>query len=232
MSVVLKPGSFRRDPHPVGKLAATLLSVAAAGAADPARFRRGKAYVAERAVLRIEITPGVLRAQVAGSRGAPYEVLIGVASVAGPADGSDPDAYRSEMTRLVPDSDELMATCTCPDDSDLCKHAVATVLALADELTSRPELVLAWRCADGPAVGRRRRGAGAESRVAVPHEPPFDPFATTEWRSFAGDVAAVPDAPNVSSSPVRWRSAIDVTGVEDLVGQMLGYLDRTTRGLP
>jgi len=37
MSIVLVPGQFRGEPHPVGKLASTLLSVAVAGMADDPR---------------------------------------------------------------------------------------------------------------------------------------------------------------------------------------------------
>ena len=74
MSVIVIPGAFRREAHPVGKLAGTLLSVAVAGLADPPRFRRGKAYVAERAVARLDISSGVVEAVVMGSRPEPYHV--------------------------------------------------------------------------------------------------------------------------------------------------------------
>ena len=55
MSIVVVPGQFHAVPHPAGKLASTLLSVTVAGMADPARFRRGKTYVAEHAVSRLEV---------------------------------------------------------------------------------------------------------------------------------------------------------------------------------
>ena len=76
MSIVIRPGQFSGEPHPVGKLASTLLSVTLAGMADPPRFRRGKSYVADRAVTRLEISTGVLRATVLGSRSDPYEVIV------------------------------------------------------------------------------------------------------------------------------------------------------------
>ena len=44
----------------------SLAQMTVAGMADPARFRRGKAYVAEHSVSRLEISPGALAATVAG----------------------------------------------------------------------------------------------------------------------------------------------------------------------
>ena len=71
MSIVLVPGQFRGEPHPVGKLASALLSVSVAGMADPARFRRGKTYVLDGAVTRLEVSSGQLLATVVGSRATP-----------------------------------------------------------------------------------------------------------------------------------------------------------------
>ena len=43
-----------------------------------------------------------------------------------------------------------MAECTCPDDAwgGFCKHAVATLLVLADEVTAEPEVLNTWRSGD------------------------------------------------------------------------------------
>ena len=238
MSVIVKPGHFRRDPHPVGRLASTLLSVAVAGLADPARFRRGKAYASDGSVLRLEITPGVLRAQVAGSRGVPYDVIVAVNTVPEPADTTDPSAYRGDMTRLAPDGDDLISTCSCPDEGDPCKHAVAALLAFADECGPRPELILAWRCGDGPPVRRRARSTAERERRDNPSgshatppssaitRPAPDPFGTPEWAAFTGDPVAIPAAPAIPNTAVAWRSALDVTGIEDLIDDMLAQLRR------
>ncbi len=79
MSIVLLPGQFRGEPHPVGRLASTLLSVAVAGMADPPRFRRGKLYVAENGANQIsELT---LKGDTATVKvlGTGYQTATGVA---------------------------------------------------------------------------------------------------------------------------------------------------------
>ena len=134
MGVVLLPGQFRGDPHPVGRLASTLLSVAVAGMADPPRFRRGKLYVAEGAVTRLEVSPGQLIASVVGSRDEPYQVLAAVEMVARPP--GPIEALRQQLTRLTPEGGDLIVSCTCPDWEDPCKHAVAGLLAFAAELVA------------------------------------------------------------------------------------------------
>ena len=86
MSVVITPGPahLRREPTTAGRLAASLLSVTVAGLADPQRFRRGKGYLADNAVSRLELSEGVLLATVVGGRPEPYHVTITVEMVARP----------------------------------------------------------------------------------------------------------------------------------------------------
>lgn len=205
MSVVVVPGLFHGQPHPVGKLASTLLSVAVAGMADPARFRRGKAYVLEKAVTRLEVSPGRLVANVLGSRASPYQVIVAVRTVDRPLLGS-PEAFRQNINQLTPEADELAVSCTCPDWDDPCKHAVAALLAFANELVVRPELLVAWRCHEGGAASQRAKvGSRAKPRPApagpVPaRSAPVRPVARTpwerdEWRAFLG--AAPPPLPTV-----------------------------------
>ncbi|MCB0982578.1 MAG: SWIM zinc finger family protein, partial [Ilumatobacter sp.] len=145
MSIVIRPGHFHSEPHPAGKLATTLLSVTVAGMADPARFRRGKAYVADHAVTRLEVSSGTLRGSVQGSRAEPYEAIIATRLTARPRLGNA-ESLRTQLSQLVPQGGQLMVSCTCPDWDDPCKHAVATMLAFAEELTARPELLVEWRC--------------------------------------------------------------------------------------
>jgi hypothetical protein len=217
VSIVIRPGQFSGEPHPVGKLASTLLSVTLAGMADPPRFRRGKSYVADRAVTRLEISTGVLRATVLGSRSDPYEVIVTVTVVDRPTLGNA-DSLRPLLARLTPESADLMVSCTCPDWDEPCKHAVAAVLAFANELTTRPELLLEWRChpADTPPerarVGSRTPRPGERHLRLAPQPPsrpaprkaapvPVSPWATPEWQQFLGQVP-FPDAPAVHTDPV------------------------------
>jgi len=218
MTIMLVPGQFRGEPHPVGKLASTLLAVAVAGLADPARFRRGKVYITEGMVSRLQLTPGQLVATVDGSRSAAYQVYVVVRTVERP-DVSTPELLRAQINRLTPEGRELMISCTCPDDADPCKHAVAALLAFAGELVSRPELLVEWRCGaagEVPAraqVGSRARASERHLRLAPPlrgerlrqPEPP-SPWEAEEWTTFLGPLP--PEAPKVPAEPVQVRRAM------------------------
>ena len=218
MTVVLVPGQFRGEPHPVGKLASALLSVAVAGMADPARFRRGKSLVLDGSVTRLEVSTGQLSATVIGSRDAPYQVMVAVRPLERPDLGT-PEQLRTQINRLTPEGGELMMSCTCPDDADPCKHGVAALLAFAAELVSRPELVVEFRCVpaggDVPTraeVGSRARASerhlrwapAIKERVRAP-EPPA-PWENEEWVAFLG--ALPPTPPEVSLEPAKVRRAM------------------------
>ena len=221
MTIVVVPGQFHGQPHAVGKLASTLLSVAVAGMADPARFRRGKAYVTDHSVTRLQISPGRLVANVSGSRESPYQVIIAVRTIERPVLGS-PEAFRQQINHLTPTAADLTVSCTCPDWDDPCKHAVAALLAFANELVVRPELLVEWRSAHGgEGEGRARLGSRAtrsgerhlrlatageapiaESRptVKAPAPPPPAVWETEVWQAFLGSPPpATPRVPNEAS---------------------------------
>lgn len=233
MSIVVVPGQFHAAPHPAGKLASTLLAVAVAGIADPARFRRGKRYVAEHAVHRLEIEPGTLTATVAGSEPRPYRVAIACTQI--PAfEQTGADALRLQLARLTPDAGDLFCTCSCMDDDDICKHVVAALLALAGELVNRPELLVQWRCATTgeaparPGVGSRARPAERHLRLAPPvaervAEP--SPWETPAWQAFLGTLP--PAVPEVPATPVSIGRAM--VGAIDLAAIVRSAL-ATLRG--
>jgi len=240
MSIVLLPGHFRGDPHPVGRLASTLLSVAVAGMADPPRFRRGKLYVAEGAVTRLELSPGQLIATVVGSRDEPYQVVAAVGMV--PRPPGPIESLRTQLTQLTPEGGELMVSCTCPDWDDPCKHAVAALLAFAAELVGRPELLLEWRCLAAPdgagspgraTVGSRAvrggerhlRLAHSGSRPPDPVATPHDPWATDDWRAFLGTLP-LPPSPPVERTQVQVRRSL--LGTIDLGSWVQSALDELT----
>ncbi len=183
------------DASEAGRLATTLLSVAVAGMAEPNRFRKGRAYVAERAVTRIDVDPGRLTGTVVGTRVDPYRVVVDVVSTTRAAEAIGAPA-RSEVMRLTPEPDDLVVQCTCPDDADPCKHSVAVLLAFANELGSRPELLVEWRCGTIEPAPRAVVGARARNerhlRLA-PAPAPESPFSNDEWRTFEGHgLPAVP----------------------------------------
>ena len=117
--------------HP-GRLPATMIRVLAAEMSDPQRFRRGKRYAADDAVLDITIEPGIVTCEVQGSRATPYIASLEVRQ----GDG-------------MPLRRDVSAHCSCPDDENFdrhaCKHVVATMLTFGDELMLEPRLLDLWR---------------------------------------------------------------------------------------
>ncbi len=221
MSIVITPGPshLRGEPAPAGRLAASLLSVTVAGLADPQRFRRGKTYLADNAISRLELSEGVLLATVAGHRPDPYYVTITVETMSRPEDlGQVPE--RSHVARLIPRGDDLLFSCTCPDWDDPCKHAVAAMLAFAGELSTRPELLAIWRC--GEIDGRERPKVGSRARAdrhlrLVQPAPPKSPFETPEWREFIGADLASPDCEVATESLALPTMQLDRTDVAEVI---------------
>lgn len=119
-------------PNPPGRLFGTMIKVLAAEISDQGRLSRGKQYWAEDAVIDIVVGHGAVTAEIQGSRPQPYVVTLEASSGTG-----------------VPGKRDLWVQCTCPDDigtgTDACKHTVAALFALSDEVTIEPELVDRWR---------------------------------------------------------------------------------------
>jgi hypothetical protein len=119
-------------PKPPGRLYGTMIKVLAAELSDQGRLSRGKQYWAEDAVVDIVVGHGAVTAEIQGNRSQPYIVTLEAAAGSG-----------------VPSKLDLWVQCTCPDDTgtgaDACKHAVAALFALSDEVTIEPELVERWR---------------------------------------------------------------------------------------
>jgi hypothetical protein len=185
-------------PNPPGRLAAAMLRALAAELADPGRFTRAKAYARDGAVVDIEIEPGVVRAEVQGSRYDPYLTELHVAAAVDARGGRD-------LVELVPDRNEIAATCTCPDAAASgdasCKHVLASLLVLADELTIEPDLLTRWRSGGSPARSPRP-AARAEpdadllegllgARGPLPTPPELPPRLPVAMPAAAGETAAV-----------------------------------------
>jgi len=232
MSIIIPaPGQSRAEPTPVGRLATTLLSVTVAGMADPARFRRGKAYVADRAVTRLEVDGGLLTASVLGSRSDAYRVVISVRTIERPTDLDSAQPQRTHITRLVPEGADIMVSCTCPDFDEPCKHAVATLLAFANELGARPELLVEWRCGTSDASLPQRATAGSRARadrhLRLVQPPVASPFDNDEWREFEGVHLSPPQWPALPDQPASvGAAALDAVDVGDVVRSALAELRR------
>lgn len=162
----MRPRShFGADPK--GRLPATMLRALAAELSDPTRFKRAKSYARDEAVFDIQIEPGVVRGMVQGSRSEPYETGVLVSPLP-PELRAAAEAGATSVVQLMPGRDDLAVSCTCPDVDTagvVCKHALATLLVFADEVSVEPALLTRWRSGAAlgrPSLGRTRAAARGE----------------------------------------------------------------------
>src|SRR5262245_35592902 len=173
--------------NPPGRLPATMIKVLAAELTDQGRLSRGKRYWAEDAVVDLVVGHGAVTAVIQGSRPDPYVVTIEATEGTG-----------------VPSKREVWITCTCPDDGEMeaCKHAVAALFALSDEVAIEPALLVRWRS------GSRRKPAGGALAEVVPlrrNEPQAAPARRTPEPEppdpVVEELAVLLAAPNGASPP-------------------------------
>jgi uncharacterized Zn finger protein len=165
-----------------------MIKVLAAELSDQGRLSRGKRYWSEDAVVDIVVGHGAVTAVIQGSRPDPYVVTIEATEGSG-----------------VPSKREVWITCTCPDDgeTEACKHAVAALFALSDEVAIEPGLLERWRTGSArrrPAAGDGlaqvvplRREQQPAVRAREPEPPPPDPIAD--------ELVMLLSAPNGAGAP-------------------------------
>ena len=234
------PGPRHDDADPVGKLATTLLSVTVAGMAEPGRFRRGRVYATQGAVVRLVLDPGVVRAEVQGSDPQAYDVEIRVPTIALLPD-MGPVPERNKVPRLIPDDDDISTWCSCPDADSPCKHAVAVLVRLATAFATRPELLVAWRCSDQPTQPHAEVGNRSQRRRhlrSVPnddtHQPtdgrpePPSPFDSEAWQAYTGQHLPEPGdwsaLITAQPAPVFGSLVVDRTDVGVMVRSMVDII--------
>jgi hypothetical protein len=171
-----------------------MVKVLAAELSDQGRLARGKRYWAEDAVVDLVVGHGAVTAVIQGSRPDPYVATIEAAAGSG-----------------VPGKRDVWITCTCPDDgtaTEACKHAVAALFALSDEIAIEPELLERWRAGSAsrprpqavptPEDAPRQQGLAEvvpirREPAARPPEPVRDPIAD--------EIAMLLSAPSGAPAP-------------------------------
>ncbi|MFV2083072.1 hypothetical protein [Micromonospora sp. LOL_021] len=145
------------------------------------RLTRGRSYARAGQVLALTVAPGVVTAQVQGSRPRPYQARIGLrrygdavwrrieGTLAGQAlysarllAGDLPpeleQVFAAAGAPLFPAGvDELAMSCSCPDAAVPCKHLAATCYLLAEEFDTDPFQILHWRGRDRATLLRQLR---------------------------------------------------------------------------
>ncbi len=134
-----------------------------------ARLTRGRTYARQGQVLKIDVSNGIVLAEVQGSRSRPYRVKIlfehwdeqtgnlvarTITSQAGLCAGllggempADLEGILMEQgIKLFPGAyKDISTSCSCPDWSNPCKHIAAVAYLLASEFDRDPFLILELR---------------------------------------------------------------------------------------
>ena len=130
---------------------------------------RGLSYARSGRVTELDIAPGLVYAQVQGSRSAPYAVEIRIpvfleaewaaveaamarregcldALLAGEMPAEIELVFRSANLSLFPAGvHEFETTCNCPDLANPCRHVAATYYVLSEAFAQDPFLLFRWR---------------------------------------------------------------------------------------
>lgn len=133
------------------------------------RLQRGRGYARAGQVLTLDVSAGLIAAQVQGSRKVPYLVTVdtttpndrqwrvvdaalrarvGLAAhlLAGEVPADLEDVFVHAKAPLFPVHwRDLRARCSCPDSANPCKHIAAVLYLFAERLEDDPWLLLQWR---------------------------------------------------------------------------------------
>jgi uncharacterized Zn finger protein len=164
------------------------------------RMQRGRRYARTGQVMEMQVSAGMVAAQVQGSRARPYLVTAALAVpgdeqweaivaamgakvgfVARLLDGEVPaeleEVFADAGVPLFPLAwSDVRATCSCPDWENPCKHIAAVLYVLADLLDSDPWLVLLLRGRERDALLDALAGGGSPVATPASDVAPWWPF--------------------------------------------------------
>nr|WP_233152664.1 SWIM zinc finger family protein [Mycobacterium sp. NS-7484] len=189
------------------------------------RLQRGRNYARRGQVISLDVGPGLVAAQVQGSRVRPYRARIGItafdksewaqieaalaqdalytaALLAGEMPADIEGVFDALDLPLFPaTARELSLDCSCPDSAVPCKHLAAAFYLLAEAFDEDPFAILAWRGRDRDDLLENLAAARAGGGSAVDRaEPAGRPLADCLDSFFVRQNTIPVSAPPVASS--------------------------------
>jgi len=205
---------------------------------DSARLGRGRTYARAGQVMSLEISPGLVKARVQGSRPTPYKVEMRLAPLndaqwekvtdamaeqavfaakllAGEMPQNIEEAFQAAGVPLFPQKAKDLATdCSCPDWANPCKHVAAVHYILGDQFDEDPFLIFRLRGRDRDAIiaGLRARRSTGAAEAPAPEEAARPETAPLEAASFWGS----------ADRPDGFRAQIRPPAIEEALLKRLG----------
>lgn len=203
-----------------------------------ARMQRGRRYARTGQVMSLDVSAGLLAAQVQGSRRTPYLVTVSVATpseqqwqvveqaltariglaaelLAGEVPPALEDVFDRAGAPLLPRRwSDLRTRCSCPDSANPCKHIAAVLYVFADRLDTDPWLVLEWRGRTREQVLAVVGLAGGPGGDDADPLPPWWPLSAGEAPLPPAGVHAglpLPEPPSTPDAVLHRLEPLDVT---------------------
>jgi uncharacterized Zn finger protein len=199
------------------------------------RLQRGRSYARKGQVISMEVGPGLVTAQVQGSRVSPYRVRIGIgafdkrewaqlesalaenawyaaALLSGEMPSDIEDVFAGLGLPLFPATPrELSLDCSCPDGAVPCKHLAATFYLLAESFDDDPFAILAWRGREREDLLANLQAARSQGRPAADRaEPPGRPLIDCLDSYFLRQADLAPPSPRVTAATALLDQLPDV----------------------
>ncbi|MBI3980079.1 MAG: SWIM zinc finger family protein [Chloroflexi bacterium] len=168
---------------------------------DPGRLSRGRSYARSGQVVKLDVGPDGIAAQVQGSRPSPYSVSIqfrrlsdaewekvadamaaeaiyAAKLLSGEMPQQIEDVFKAAGASLFPAAkDDLQTSCSCPDWANPCKHVAAVHYLLGERFDADPFLIFELRGRTREAIAaalRARRAAGPSATAEAVAEQPAE----------------------------------------------------------
>jgi uncharacterized Zn finger protein len=174
---------------------------------NPGRLARGRTYARAGQVVSMDVTRDGVNALVQGSRPQPYrvrikfkrltdaeweriidamsaEALYAARLLSGEMPEHIEDVFASVGTSLLPaERDDMVTTCSCPDQANPCKHIAAVHYLLGERFDEDPFLMflLRGRSQEEIVAALRARRAGPEPEGGSEPELPVEADMATFW---------------------------------------------------